>query len=1509
MNPVDLNCPLPGGPPPSGDECNLTKTAIWSSPGTSYVNFFIQSVDDTIVSFRFTPISNNGSNITVNVIYGDNGVRTTKSTYNLGLLPSQVTKYHILNLGAGIRTNQVVSFEVITVGGTSGSFQILFDCDVDVTYRDFCYVPANRKPSDLCDTCPFIYRVYWDTSAGNFPFPPGEIFLDPELQTEAPLGFYRIKEQGDTLTGPTSGVRNSFPIVYWYDGNVLTKQDVCGNYINCGESITLNHVKGDYKFSSPYIPNVKGPKLTKNLNYSVKPVIVWFPTITHGFTTFSISIAGGEYEDFCFTITDANANPGQTGYLSFSFPGTSTSSFYFSAKPETLIRPLFGNSVTVRVNFNGNNQNTQALLVRMVVGQKRNYKSNNTIQTSISTTCQTPIYGYIVGVHPYSPFDSKISIATRTTKIFSLQPINQWSTVNRTIVYSDPLLVFPAFPWYYGYNNSVYKVGKLYQREIGVIKSYQAKYSIIGRLIRWITWQGNKSNITVTVSDVKNWRQKHFTGYDYVPSCVYNTMEWGAITEILAPDTLIEAPTKYFYFLGYETTSKLASSQKYFTYTQIPQEISFPIGGLQHLFLRNTISNTLFGPDLPGPNFYYYPFTSWLGDATVYAGYAFAVSLAVMVGVEIIASSGNVLGGTLSICAEPVTCAVIIAVILAVLLAIELLKIRRFSINEDCDNFYLGYSSGPFLESGNTIYFDSSFIDVRDGYYCDGAYFYTQSSGSITVKEQSFYQDKANSFRTVYVPLPDSPTFITDIYKLYFLCYVAGRPEYTYIYKSQPIYEQTNGVAPIGDLISNLGITVNFEEGLFGSNISQEDADQQAQYLADQISSGYTYQSTIQKIGTEVSTFIFSHELKIENFPSQFELAFDNSNLSGITVGKKLYYDDDGFYSALTGFYSLNANDNLNYKFFYQVSAGTIIDIWTMSASTATTVTSQETLQTETLSQSNLDYTSSWYLYSTKLDEIDFSGPYAYVNNSLFSTATTWNDISFYTGGTLVRGFIDTPSTLENFYIYDSNFSLSASTQAPEGYYAEVPIVSNLEPFSYATGQTITLSILQVCSETEGLNGIKVTCYNEEGDETPSIEGVEFSLIIYMVQNILELNEYYNFDLKIEANESYVFQLLDPSFIGQIDYAEIATIVSPNPIQRITFTGGTFTSCNTPTPTPSPETWTPTPTPTNTLTPSVTKSPTPTPSLALGECWAVSEIYGGDVYVSYIARDGSNQCITISNLNTVNICIKAGTSGAVFGYNTAGCTGSGVSINLSNLSTNCTTDGDCSVSPTPTPTLTKTPTQTPQVTPSNTATPSATAYLQSILLSTPQLDGCTACALATYSTTGYTNPYDTLPTSGDTIYSNNTGTSTFNGASQWFQTSWGGEFAIYSIRINSSGVIIDIKNCATCPTSAPTPTVTPAITPTPSITPAETPTPTPTPSTQVYFYYNTDTYNCGISGGSCGDPQTGTAVLRFSTSQISTWFSDGITAYSRTGNASGPSYDVDGDFLATGASCVAACIA
>ncbi len=158
-----------------------------------------------------------------------------------------------------------------------------------------------------------------------------------------------------------------------------------------------------------------------------------------------------------------------------------------------------------------------------------------------------------------------------------------------------------------------------------------------------------------------------------------------------------------------------------------------------------------------------------------------------------------------------------------------------------------------------------------------------------------------------------------------------------------------------------------------------------------------------------------------------------------------------------------------------------------------------------------------------------------------------------------------------------------------------------------------------------------------------------------------------------------------------------------------------------------------------------------------------------------------------------------------------------------------TLTGNFSISPScATLALTPTPTATPPVTPTQTPTPEVTSTPTvtptspgvAILTANPQIDGCAACLITSYVTTLYRSPNDPTPSINDIVYTNQALTTTLNGASQWWRTTWdGGNTAL---QIDSNGVIIGITSCP-CPSPTPTRTSTPQPTPTNTQTPTATP--------------------------------------------------------------------------------------
>ena len=102
---LDFFCPPEGPPPPLSGECGTIKSYSWTTSGNGLVSFYVPGINRTLTSLTFTPISNNGSNITVEMVYYVNSVLTTGATWNFSTLPSIITKTHYLDFGNLTSTN------------------------------------------------------------------------------------------------------------------------------------------------------------------------------------------------------------------------------------------------------------------------------------------------------------------------------------------------------------------------------------------------------------------------------------------------------------------------------------------------------------------------------------------------------------------------------------------------------------------------------------------------------------------------------------------------------------------------------------------------------------------------------------------------------------------------------------------------------------------------------------------------------------------------------------------------------------------------------------------------------------------------------------------------------------------------------------------------------------------------------------------------------------------------------------------------------------------------------------------------------------------------------------------------------------------------------------------------------------------------------------------------------------------------------------------------------------
>jgi hypothetical protein len=1208
MNELILSCPPTGGTLTTSGDCNSIKSYCWTTNETGTIDYYMPRYNDILVSFDFLGITNNGSTIVVELIYYQNGVQSIKETWNLGTLTSSIKKYHKFNFG-NTPTNNSFQLRVTTTGGTSGCFNVNFDCSVNVTSAQFCSGTTFNSLTNVCECGSSPFFLYADIQDGwnlLFPYALSGVtwYLDPQLQTPAPCGDY-------TTYG------NINPIIYTYDcvNFKSTVKRLCKPVVidPCtAETITSLYTHTTYTKPNPYLPGTKNipgngyilySEHSTTLDYTGRAQKNMIVPITFYYSGATLS---GAY----VTLSDPNAAPGlTTGYVSYSEIEPADTPYFLPVVDLSIIKIPARVEKTIWVVI----PTSGLLTVRFMAGWGWNVPNKPSKITRITYPCQ-PItfYNYEMGLHAYSGYDALPANNPKLkTYLYSLIPINEWAV--GTNVFSDLQLTQPAFPYNYGYGNKVYSVGVTYPnfsllREWGTKTDYQVTNK------RFVT------KINPIIQGPKNWTI--FDGTNYKSeACLDLYMDVGTIASITL-STNLKQPSSYLYFMGYNSdpARKDIANNEFFTTYDFKKKKHNPLTGYEHALwkLSGAISKGVqkymlqFDPNKV--NKYLEAISKGLNNLMILTGMGIAAATVVssflvasaQIAITFPTSFAGFFAGELSIkflaaggaqilCpgALILSAAVAVAVIALVLVTVLFFFGYSKTYRQTCKIFFQKFTNTPYIEEGNTLYNLSGLTGIQNGVYNDGGYFYTQQSGVITKKELS-YKD-VNGIKT-YSFAPDNPTTVVDLTLLTLLPYISGRPQDYYapfIYKNgRKLIILTPPVAWTGELNNPIDIQYEIEEGTFFSDNSQQEADN----LATNFLTGYTaatYSSLISsqdKPGTDDIQLLFTHELKLEDNSNTIVVSYQNDLNTGILLGTKLFIDENGLYPCLTGYYATTETSNLYYKKFYQVnSASTVIDIFTMQNSTDNFVTSDVTSNTELLSQVNKDYTSFWYFTSDNTLDLAFN----YNTNNLFNFSQTWGTSEFYNNSIVRRGFIKTPETKEKLYLYNSNYG-TASTYS-EG---SVSLYTNtflLQPnvFQYITSATTVIDFEQICSLT-GNTGVLFTLKDLSGNTVPSIYGVTFNANIYVSSAYDSTHE-----VTIDSDNTETLLILDPSYMGNITNVTISNYISPNPINNITFTEGTFTPCVAPTPSPTPTstspefTYTPTPTPTLTSTPSSTPAETP----------------------------------------------------------------------------------------------------------------------------------------------------------------------------------------------------------------------------------------------------------------------------------------------------------------------------
>lgn len=1163
---VYLECPNPTASGPVASECGQTKSVSWSTPGQVTSYFYWEGVNKNLISFDFTGITNNGSSVEVDIVYPRNGVTITAQTLNLGVISSNTKKYHFLDFGITQQTNGLIFLKVRTTGGSTGSFSITLDCSVLVGSRLMCYQILKSAPRNLCVSCPTSVRVYYEKTStlSSALFSYSTWYSDPELQTVANTGYYTPVDQPVPKT------------IYSFDGSALSINRYCDpTEMGCNNTLTQTNLLSGYTNNSPYLTGTPNPPPLDGLKYSIKDTFVTLPNTDNGYVEMNISNTQSYQQKVVASISDANSAANVIS-MSWTDKNPATAEFFTLIVPTTLITIPKNSTKKIYVAINGSgNPPTKTLRVRVAVGLKKSYNNagSTPVTTTVSASCLNTIYSATTGIHAYSPYDAANSPKC-TTKLYSLQNSASWGLNSR--VWHDGLLTSPAYPHYYALGTNVFKVGQVYKRWFGLKFIYKIKTSALRKIGRALGLS-KKDPVSANIEALgpKDWQTS-----TQVPACIEPTFnDIGLIKQVLSTPSL-KVPTTYMYLVGKNASSKILANDSVFTEFDYKTQTQKPITGAMHAQLKYVSGYVKASKDGD--------IRAAIGSAaTGFAGIGLGAMAAAIILkpasfglVSSVCVWGPAVGGLALTPAGWIIAGVLIAAAM-VLLLLSIFGTNTSTIEENCKMFDKVYTNNEYLENGNTIYTNSGMtVNGITGFYTDGGYFYTTTNGTVSSKEVSY--TNINGAR-VYSFTPDNPTFLQSIQSFWFLPYVSGIPVAwtTQVYYSHAVSSSVTPTTNVGALNTSKVIDYVVPEGFF-----EADSQVEADALVDSYISGLTadtqgiYVSSEQLPTATGITTTFTHEIKVETLPAVWPVCYNNNDGLGVSVGKVLYYDTNGIYSVLDGYYSLSGVSG-NYRTFYKTSAGTVIDYFDMASSSSSTVVSPTSgsLPVVTTGQT---FTSSWYFYSTDLENVQYNDA-----NNLHGFNDDWNTSAFYSSEYVKRGMIDTPITKSNLYTYISNTGSYAFENASEGWYQEVPNTFNEDPFLIQSAFTIYLDSIQYCSDDVD-NGVFVTCVDSTGINVPSFYGVKGQLSVTTSSGVT------SHEFTIESNEYRVLVPLGTEYIGAITNSQVTTIYSTNPISGITYVNGTSVACVTATPTPTPE-FSPDVSPTPTPTPPVTPTVTPTP--------------------------------------------------------------------------------------------------------------------------------------------------------------------------------------------------------------------------------------------------------------------------------------------------------------------------
>jgi uncharacterized protein (TIGR02145 family) len=918
-----------------------------------------------------------------------------------------------------------------------------------------------------------------------------------------------------------------------------------------------------------------GSTYSNNPLFANETITLNLGTSIHGYAAFRVTFTGSSVQYISVTFLHPDGQPvsvSTTNGAIFSVSSLSTNVLNF-------ITYDYGvnniNEFLVIVNGLGVNF-TDRLNIAIAVGVNRNSLSSLPLTcVNLEYNCPLPIYSAETGLHTYSAYDAIYENSRLKTILYSLTPINSWvpssqGTCDGTRIFNNSFCQNPALPYYYGIGDYVFKVGLEYDRAYGTQVWYSSRKKLFG-----------PTRTTKHIDGPQWWGPYDPNNEPYSPSCVVPKMGClGRIKYVYTARDLTK-PKQYRYYMGYggnypidNQIWKRWSDESVFRYWYPSRETTYQILGSTHA-LGKIGQGAFAGMDtIPG-----YPNGLTLSSAD---NVGFLGAGAFLATVSTVLGIGTTLGWFATACgiggaiAFPI--AAIVGIIIGVLLILFAIFIpKKKNYREDCVNFLHHFTDTPYLSAGTntSLYRNVGNTVTNTGWHSDGIYFYYQSNGVITQKEQVFiyeYNEPTDSFEFRGSIIPDSPTLVTDFYKLIILPYVSGKP---LPYCNGRIYYNELLTAPIippgkcCTLEVCSGGTLSIEAGTVYSCISIDDANSIAQEMLNSsviyAQNNYAPIQLLNENQLGILNCNFTHELKIETTPTQVSLFFDGRNGLTPRVNTTLYYEDCGCTEVLDGYYAVSGTSN--YRVFYKTVGGRISNIYNMLSSNSTTTTTGEPIIF-----TNLDYSSNWYLTGSTQSTLNYYSNYLINNptNRNFSPNQLLNNYTVnyptppgnpYTYR-LVKGFIKTPTTHNNFQLYNDYVTTSYS-EAPSGWYRPLIDWITEDSFYYigTDSRNIYVNIRENCgfmyNSTLSRNAY-IIFTNSQGAITQTDVALTITSSIFDTNGTL-INTYYS---NVPQGTTYFLQ---PFYIPVSSNVGLITItnIQLNGSSISTYSIGTCRTCTT----------------------------------------------------------------------------------------------------------------------------------------------------------------------------------------------------------------------------------------------------------------------------------------------------------------------------------------------------------